>query len=188
MENWKDIKDYKGFYQISDCGRIKSLARDVYRQNGTFHHHIKEKILAPALNSKGYQYVQLYKNGKRKLMLVHRLVAMAFIENPKNEPMINHKDENPLNNCVENLEWCDAKYNTNYGTGIARAVQNRRSYKFGNAPSAKAVFCVELNKTFDCVKRAGEELGIDRSAITKACKGKRKTAGKLHRRYASENA
>lgn len=186
MENWKDVKGYEGFYQVSDLGNVRSLARDVYRQNGTFHHHVEEKILVPGINRYCYQYVNLCKNGKRKVMTIHRLVAMAFLPNPENKPMINHKDEVKNNNSVENLEWCSAQYNINFGTRNARMIQNRRSYKFGNAPSAKAVFCEELNKTFDCAKRAGEELGIDRSAITKVCKGKRNTVGGFHWKYADD--
>ena len=186
IEIWKDIENYKGFYQVSNLGRVKSVERDKFLPNGTFHSHLKEKILVPGLNNKGYSYVNLFKNGKRKSMLVHRLVALAFIENPENKPMINHKDENPQNNCVNNLEWCTASYNVNYGTRNVRMIQNRRNYKLGNNPSAKAVFCVELNKTFDCAKRAEEELGIWGSAICNVCKGKLKTTGGFHWRYADD--
>ena len=186
MENWKNIKGYEGLYQVSDCGRIKSLERDVYYPNGTIH-HLKEKILAPFLDKDGYQIVSLHKNRKMKTMKVHRLVAMAFLPNPENKSQINHKNEIKANNVVDNLEWCEASYNINYGTRTARAVQNRRSYKLGNNPSAKPVFCVELNKKFDCAKSAQEELGIDRMSIGKVCRGKRKTAGGFHWRYADEN-
>ena len=186
MENWKDIKGYEGFYQVSDLGRVKSLERDVYCQNGIVR-HIEEKILVPNLNNKGYQYVGLSKNGKRKGMLVHRLVALAFIPNLENKSQINHKNEIKNDNVVENLEWCENKYNANYGTRNERIIQNRRSYKLENNPRAKAVFCEELNKTFDCAKSVEEELGIDASAICQACKGKIKTAGKFHWKYANEN-
>ena len=186
MENWKDIENYEGLYQVSNLGRIKSLERDVYYSNGTVH-HIKEKILVQRIEKNGYQIVSLYKNGKRKDMLAHRLVALAFIPNPANKPQINHKNEVKTDNFVENLEWCTASYNALYGTRIQRCVQNRRSYKLGNHPQAKPVFCVELNKTFDCAKRVEEELGISGSSICQACKGKRKTAGKLHWKYADEN-
>lgn len=186
MENWKDVKGYEGFYQVSDCGRVKSLERDVYCQNGIVH-HLKEKILAPALDRDGYSLVQLCKNGKGKLMLVHRLVAMAFLPNPENKPQVNHKNEIKTDNFVENLEWCTAQYNINFGTRNKRMAQNRRYPKFGNHPQAKPVFCVELNKTFDCITSAQKELGIDQSSITKACKGKLKTTGGFHWRYADEN-
>ena len=185
MENWKDIKGYEGFYQVSDLGRVKSLERDVFNSRGIVY-HLKEKILVPNLDRGGYTNVGLYKNGKRKFMLVHRLVALAFIPNPENKSQINHRDEVKTNNVVENLEWCSAQENANYGTRIQRCVQNRKSQKLGNAPSAKSVFCVELNKKFDSIRRAEEELGIDSSAIGKACKGKLKTAGKFHWKYVDD--
>ena len=187
MENWKDIKGYEGFYQVSNLGRVRSLARDIYRQNGTFYHHVEEKILASNLDGCGYPLVHLCKNGKMKNMLVHRLVATAFIENPENKPQVNHKNEIKTDNSVENLEWCTSFYNNHYGTRTARAVQNHKYPKLGDSPRAKAVFCEELNKTFDCAKRVEEELGIDRSAISQACTGKVKTAGGFHWRYADEN-
>ena len=168
-------------------GRVRSLERDVYRQNGTFHHHLKEKILAFNLDRGGYQYVALSLNGKAKSIKVHRLVAEAFIPKPENEPYVNHRNEIKTDNTVENLEWCTASYNANYGTRIQRCVQNHRSYKLGDNPRARAVFCVELNKKFDCAKSAQEELGIWGTSIIKVCKGKGKTAGGFHWRYANEN-
>ena len=186
MENWKDIKGYEGFYQVSNLGRVKSLERDVYNYRGTLINHIEEKILASSLDRYGYQCVNLYKNGEGKKMRVHRLVAEAFIPNPENKPMVNHKNEVKSDNFVENLEWCDAQYNINFGTRTARMIKNRKSYKFGNAPSAKPIFCEELNKTFDCAKRVEEELGIWGTSIAKVCKGKAKTAGGFHWKYADD--
>ena len=186
IEIWKDIKGYEGFYQVSNLGRIKSLERDKFLPDGTFHSHLEEKILVPNLDGAGYPNVSLCKNGKSKTMNVHRLVAMAFLPNPENKPQVNHKDEVKTNNVVENLEWCDASFNINYGTRNERSVQNRRSYKLGNHPNAKPVFCVELNKKFDCITSAGEELGIDRRYVGKACIGKTKTAGGFHWKYADD--
>ena len=186
IEIWKDIENYEGLYQVSNLGRIKSLERDVYRQNGTFHYHAGGKILAPALNRGGYSQIDLYKNGKMKREYVHRLVAMAFIPNPENKPQVNHKDEVKTNNVVENLEWCTSVYNINYGTRNERSVQNHRYYKFGNNPNAKSVFCEELNKKFDSIRRAEEELGVNINCIVGACKGRLKTAGGFHWRYADD--
>ena len=101
----KDIKDYEN-YQISDTGIVinKKTGRELKQQE-----------------KKGYMNVSLFKNGKKKNKLVHRLVAEAFIENIKNYPQVNHKDEDTLNNTVENLEWCTQRYNNNYGTYRERA-------------------------------------------------------------------
>lgn len=187
IEIWKDIQGYEGFYQVSNLGRVKSLERDVFNYRGTLMHHMEEKILVQRIGKRGYAYVNLYLNGKYKSIQTHRLVALAFIPNPENKPQVNHIDEVKTNNAVENLEWCTSVYNNNYGTRIQRCVQNRKSQKLGNHPNAKAVFCVELNKTFDCIKRAEKELGININCIVKVCKGKGKTAGGFHWRYANEN-
>lgn len=96
---WKTIKGFTD-YQVSDSGEIYSLKR-------------KKKL--KTYENKNYLGVYLYQDCKRKFMMVHRLVALNFIDNPNNYPQINHKDENSKNNNVENLEWCSAKYNANYG-------------------------------------------------------------------------
>ena len=186
IEIWKDIENDEGCDQVSNLGRVKSLERDVYFPNGTLMRHMEEKILVQRIDKYGYVRVDLHLNGKIKTILTHRLVAEAFIPNPENKPQINHRDEVKTNNVVENLEWCTSKYNINFGTRNERMIQNRRSYKFGNAPSAKPVFCEELNKTFDCAKRVEEELGIWGTSILKVCKGKGKTAGGFHWRYADD--
>ena len=119
IELWKDIKNYEGLYQVSNLGNVKSVDRYVYAGDNSNHkyQHIKERNLKL---SGGDKYIQviLCKNGKIKAFLVHRLVAEAFIPNPDNLPCINHKDENPKNNQVENLEWCTYKYNNEYNGRI----------------------------------------------------------------------
>lgn len=115
----------------------------------------------------GYLRVHLTAaNGKIKMEKVHRLVALAFIDNPKpNEyTVVNHKDENKQNNSVVNLEWCSGSYNTIYSLG-------------------KRVRCIELNKIFDCSQTAARELKVDGSSIRKCCKGYLKTVGGYHWEY-----
>ena len=108
----KDIKGYEGLYGITSCGKVWSYRR--------------KKFLKLASNGKGYLIVNLWKDGQSKWYKVHRLVAMAYIPNPENLPEINHKDENKSNNCLQNLEWCDHKYNINYGTCITKGSNSRK--------------------------------------------------------------
>ena len=98
----KDIKGYEELYGITSCGKVWSYKR--------------QKFLKPMTNRYGYLFVNLSKDGERKNCYVHRLVAEAYIPNPDNLSEVNHKDENKTNNCLHNLEWCDHKYNMNYGT------------------------------------------------------------------------
>lgn len=107
MEIWRDIEGFEGLYQVSNKGRVKSLAR---------YHVRNDRIMKTSYDKDGYKRVCLRNNGIKIYKLIHRLVAKAFIPNPNNYPVINHKDENHSNNKVENLEWCTVEYNNNYGT------------------------------------------------------------------------
>lgn len=113
-EIWKDIKGYEGLYQISNLGRVKSLR---------FNKEMIMKIHIPKNN--WYPVIHLRKNGVSKTIKIHRIVAQTFILNPNNLPIVNHKDENKTNNCVDNLEWCSRKYNAIYGTALERAKESR---------------------------------------------------------------
>lgn len=118
-EIWKDIPGYEGIYVVSNFGKVKSLQRTRKCSYGSIR-IVYEKILNHKIDKDGYHIVTLSKEGKTKCIGVHRLVAQAFLPNSYNFPMINHKDEDPSNNNVDNLEWCTAKYNSNYGTRIDR--------------------------------------------------------------------
>lgn len=102
-EIWKDIQGYDGYYQVSNCGRIKSLSRDVF--NGIGYYLKKEKILKPTMRKDGYQVVGLYIENISKNFLVHKLVATAFVKNLFNKEKVIHIDFIKHNNKSNNLEW-----------------------------------------------------------------------------------
>ena len=118
-EEWRPVVGYEGLYEVSSYGRVRSLDWFIVDSLGYKRLH-KGKVLSPAKDKNGYLKVNLHCNGKHNIIRVHRLVAQAFIPNPDNLPQVNHKDENPSNDNVDNLEWCDQKYNINFGTARIR--------------------------------------------------------------------
>ena len=110
-EVWKDIDGYEGFYQVSNLGRVKALPK--YTNSKGYLQLRREKLLKPARTGKNRNYLAVTFSDRTQHK-VHRLVAIAFIPNPYNLPIINHKDENTFNNCVDNLEWCTNQYNVKY--------------------------------------------------------------------------
>lgn len=125
-EVWKDIEGYEGLYQVSNLGRIKALQR--LRKNGRVR---KEQILKNHAYENGYFKITLCDNTmKSKRYFVHRLVAIAFVENPNNLPCVNHKDENSSNNDARNLEWCTFQYNNTYGHRLDCVIgESNKSHK-----------------------------------------------------------
>ena len=107
MEEWRAVPGYEGLYEVSNMGNVRNVR--------------KNTLLRLSKDCYGYIQVSLYKNGRRTGLRVHRLVAEIFIPNSENLPMVNHKDEDKSNNRVDNLEWCTAKYNLNYGTARIRS-------------------------------------------------------------------
>lgn len=166
MEEFKDIKGYEGIYQCSNFGNILSL---------NYHNTGKPKLLKLSISKYGYYKVILCKHNITKSYLVHRIVAETFIPNDNQLPIINHKDENTLNNNVNNLEWCDYKYNVNYGN---------RNYKvkIGNIKTkrekySKAVGCYKDN---NLIKKYNTMIDVEKDGfiatlVCKVCRGKRKS-------------
>ena len=154
--------DFLGFpnYSVTDDGRVFSL---------NYNHTGKKKEVKPGI-CRGYYRIGLWIGGEPKNFFVHRLVALAFIPNPDNLPIINHKDENPSNNNVENLEWCSIKYNNTYGTRLERsAIARSKPIK---QFSKDGIFI----KDWINAREIERELGYKHSCISQCCSGKLKSA------------
>lgn len=179
---WADVPNYEGLYIVSDNGDVKSLFR-------------YKKILKPSKQKNGYLTVELWKNGESKRVLVHRLVASAFIPNPFNYPQVNHKDEVKSNNSLSNLEWCSAKYNMNYGnaaktrhSNIDYSTKERKEIAVKNGkktskPVLQYSISGELIAKYESIKLASKITGIGASHISDVCKQKRKRAGGFFWQY-----
>jgi hypothetical protein len=162
VEIWKPIVGYDG-YEISNLGRVKSVKFG------------KEKIMKNDKNEDGYLRVNLCKEGNHKHFKVHRLVAQAFIPNPNNFPIINHKNEIKTDNRVENLEWCTYSYNNTYNDRAKKS--GKKSGKTLTRPILQFTKDGEFVRRWDSAIQVESELGIKYSGITKCCEGRYKTSG-----------
>lgn len=189
IEIWKDIPKYENLYQVSNFGRVKSLPRYIHWTHKNYSiiqtnsKYIPEKILCQNKKRSGYYEVKLYNGKTANYFLVHRLVAKLFIPNINNFSQVNHKDENKLNNSVENLEWCDSKYNANYGSRNRKISLYRKESQSGKYnPYHKPVLCIETGIKYDSCIAAEKKLGLRKGAIASASNPneKRKTAGGYH--------
>ena len=174
-EIWKPIKGYESLYEVSNLGRVKSLPRETNNQFSWC-----EIILKPKKSKQGYLNVGLKKDGIYKWFRIHRLVAEAFIPNPNNYPIVNHKDECKDNNDVTNLEWCTYQYNANYGSCIQRRVEKQS--KAVNQYTKDGVFI----RQWKSASEASRELSIYRRNIQMVCYGRphNRTAGGFIWRFA----
>ena len=163
-EVWKDIAGYESLYQVSTLGNVKSLKFS------------KERLLRPGMQTNGYLYVHLYKDGKHKNYDIQQLVAKAFISNHNGYPCVHHKNEVKTDNRVENLEWVSHQYNLTYND-----IRKKAAKKI-----SKPVYCIELDKTFQSSMEAERQTGIFHSSINMCLKGRLKSAGGFHWTYAEK--
>ena len=168
-----EIKDFPD-YTISTWGQVRSLKFG------------KTRVLKPRKDKLGYFRVELCKDGKKKPLLVHRLVANAFIPNPQGYPFINHRDENPSNNFVTNLEFCSPKYNSNYGT-CRQKISAKLKGKF-NGPCAKPVNQYDQQgnflKRWPSTQEIKRQLRFNQGNISQCCLGERQSANGFVWKYA----
>lgn len=166
QEIWRDIKGYEGLYQVSNLGNVKRL-------KGKW---VKKERLIKQRTTSTYDYysVHLSNHQKKRNVFVHRLVAQAFVKNPKNKPIINHIDGNKLNNKAENLEWCTYKENSKkaYELGLNKPARELgRTRKVGQYDLDN-----NLIKIWDCFFDINKELGFYTQNIWKCCNGWRNKA------------
>lgn len=141
LEVWKKIPDYENYYEVSNLGQIRNLKGELLKK----------------IDNKGYDVVYLKNKIFNRPIQVHRLVALVFIENKDNKPIVNHKDGNKRNNCVDNLEWVTESENRKHAvaTGLINPINARKKinqYDLDN----------NFIKQWDSVREAVEYLGISR--------------------------
>lgn len=181
IEIWKDINGYEGLYQVSNLGRVKSFSKTVNNYPNCTR-VLPEKIRIGGVNKAlGYRMLSLSKDGKTKQFFVHRLVAEAFVPNPNNYPMVNHKDEDKTNNNSSNLEWCTAKYNMAYSNVFGCAK------KKNSKPVRQYDFDGNFIKEYASANEAGRELGVMPYCISFCCQGKIGSVKGYLWKYANEN-
>lgn len=169
-EVWKPIPNYEGFYEVSNMGKVRSVYR--YR-----------RVLKPMISNTGYERVDLFKNKHREQLSVHRLVAMAFIDNPNAKPFVNHKDENKLNNSADNLEWVTHIENCRYGTAITRRTEHLDYSKRRINNAGQILACskpiIQYDKSGNYIREwksateCSKETGFSISGIRSVVRGKR---------------
>ena len=169
-EVWKPIKGFEGFYEVSSLGRVRSCPRTISNPAlpaGT--QRRKGQILRPNKTYRGYYIVHLSRQGSHAQPSIHRLVAEAFLPNPKHLPQVNHKNGVPTDNRAENLEWCSAHYNMHHAC-----------YVLGH--NVRPVYAVEIDTIFPSVREAARRFGVNHSCIIRAIR-RRARCCNLHWRY-----
>jgi len=156
FETFVEIEGFEN-YEVSNLGKVRNI------KSG--------RTLKPRLHNNGYLGLCLYENNKRKNLLLHRIIATAFIDNPEAKPQVNHIDENKLNNDLSNLEWCTERENAIHGTRTKRVAEKL----------SQKVIQLDLNdnilNVFKSMRQAERETEIDATSISACCNGKRKSAG-----------
>lgn len=184
-EIWKDIAGYEGLYQVSNTGKVKSLKRKVYAGKEKMRWQYERILSENKTNGNGYKIVTLNKNSKGQNKYVHRLVAETFLKNENNYKYINHKDENKFNNCVDNLEFCTAQYNSTYNNLHIRNGLKNRNNKY-----SKKILQLndndEIINIFPSISEASRQLNVSCQAISDCLRGIQLHSAGYKWKYANE--
>ena len=186
-EIWKEIPGWEGFYEASNLGNVRSLPRIIMRPNGR-PLTVKGRVLKQATNRNGYKAVVLCRHGIMKTIKVHRLIAAAFIQNPLEHSIVNHKNEVKSDNRADNLEWCTYTYNMKYGTAPSRRSRSLSTAMKNNPNHSRPVIMMDLNgkitQEFPSLMEAQRQTGIPNQNIWSCCAGGRqRTAGGYKWKY-----
>ena len=185
-EIWKDIYfiengieyDYRGKYQVSNLGNVRSV---------NYNHTGKIRVLKQFKDNSGYLVINLHNNGKQKQFLVHRLVAIVFLENSDNSLVVNHINFNRADNRVCNLEFVTQQENIQHAwNDKERADIHRHKLSEAKNKSKKKVICVETKQIFSSLSDASKQYGTNRGNISNCCRNRNKTAGGYHWKYIEE--
>lgn len=175
MEIWKDIDGFDGFYQVSNKGRVRSLDRESCGKKWV------GKILSNRV-SRGYPIVILCKDGQKKPIRIHRLVAFAFLGICEDKTDVNHIDGNTMNNDISNLEWTTHRENTDHSWKSGLTKQPPKNKEI----AVIRVFVDGSTIRYASIKEASTKSGVCSGDISRCCKGKRKTAGGQGWKYEME--
>ena len=181
-EVWRPVKGYEGIYEVSNIGKVKSCERIVIRSNGR-KINFPEKIMKPSINHKGYEVIDLRKNGKRECGFVHRLVGKAFIENPNNKKQINHKNGIKTDNDVRNLEWVTNQENMihAYKNGLK---DNKKASESRKRKIDQLTLEGDFIKSYNSINDATKYTNAKN--ISGVCRGVRNKSGGFKWRYSTE--
>ena len=183
-EVWKDIPEFEGYYQVSDLGRIRSLDR-VVNCKSAGKRFAKGRVLKDSKRSDGYRHIALWRGWQKKVFLIHRLVAQAFLLNPENKSQVNHKHGNKIDNRASELEWNTHKENTEHAvqSGLIPST---------SSPQSLAIVQLSLDQKvlniWPSAKEVQRRFGYDCSSIAKCAKGKSKTAYGFKWEYANRKS
>lgn len=187
-ERWKDIVGYEGFYQISNKGRVRSLDRyvPIVRSRSIFYiQFVKGRTLKLQTDHYGYLVANLRRNGRKKENKIHRLIAIAFIPNPHNKPVINHKDGTKTNNSIRNLEWCTQADNLRHAIRTGLITKNYGNRNYTKLSKSDVLKIDRLLKTTGLTyMQIATKYGVSKSAISSISLGM--TWSKVTRRIKGE--